>query len=788
MPSRGIPRTPAALLVAGLLVAGAAIAPAQATANLAQPGAATVDALDTAERYDQFIVKFRAGTGPKQEPGRRADAFRAAAPPGVEVSESRTLAVGAQVVRTSRPLGKGDAERLIRALAARGDVEYAEPDVRAEAALVPNDSRYADQWHYQSGPGGARLPVAWDWADGDGSVVAVLDTGGSAHPDLDANTAAGYDFISDSAEARDGDGRDADAADQGDWTPVGACGRNDDGSPDPASPSDSSWHGTHVAGTIAAVSDNNAGVAGVAPRARVQHVRVLGRCGGTTADIVDGIVWASGGAVPGVPANTTPAHVINMSLGGFGPCTRVYQDAIDSAVGRGTSVVVAAGNDNRNASQDSPGNCSRVINVAASNTQGARSYYSNFGPVDLTAPGGEIATKTLSFWLWARTDETAPAAIDTLDVQLTTQAGTVLQTLATYSNTDATGGYVKRSVSLTPHLRDRTGQTLAIRFVARENNGLATSFIIDDVTLNDGATPNRLTNPSFEAGQLGWTAGQGLIGNWPDAPARTGTWKAWLGGSGSAGTTTIAQQFLVTAVNEHHGVLSTINTGATVPVQPGYRYMDGTSMAAPHVAGVIALMLDADPDLTPAQIEALLKETVRPLPGACSGGCGAGLLDAREAVDAAGSGQALTNRGFESGATGWTADPGVITTSGLAARTGTGKALLGGDGTERTERLSQRVTIPADKTMAFLRFWLRVDTLETENVVYDTLRVDVVDSAGRTTTLGTMSNVDKSSGYVRVNFDLSGYAGQTITLRFTSEEDSSLRTSFVLDDTSVTVS
>lgn len=117
-----------------------------------------------------------------------------------------------------------------------------------------------------------------------------------------------------------------------------------------------------------------------------------------------------------------------------------------------------------------------------------------------------------------------------------------------------------------------------------------------------------------------------------------------------------------------------------------------------------------------------------------------------------------------------------------------GKALLGGDGTTRTERLSQRVTIPADKPMAFLRFWLRVDTQETENVAYDILRVEVTDSAGRTTTLNTLSNVDKSAAYLRKNFDLSAYTGQTITLRFASVEDSSLRTSFVLDDTSVTVS
>src|SRR5690606_15464034 len=161
----------------------------------------------------------------------------------------------------------------------------------------------------------------------------VLDTGYADHNDLDANIVPGYDFIIDEAVAGDGDGRDGDAHDPGDWYGGYA----------------SSWHGTHVAGTVAAVTDNGAGLAGVAYKAKVQPVRVLGHGGGYTSDIADAIVWASGGTVDGVPANENPAEVLNLSLGGDGSCAQdpVTQEAIDGAIERGVTVVVAAGNDNQ---------------------------------------------------------------------------------------------------------------------------------------------------------------------------------------------------------------------------------------------------------------------------------------------------------------------------------------------------------------------------------------------------------------------------------------------------------
>jgi serine protease len=370
--------------------------------------------------------------------------------------------------RTSR----AGIDEIVEAFEADPDVAYAEPNTRAYATATPDDPHYAGQWDLFESTAGMRVPGAWEKSTGRGTVVAVLDTGYVSHSDLAANIVPGYDFVSGAAEARDGNGRDGNPADEGDWFAAGECGVTYD--------SPSSWHGTHVAGTIAAAADNGKGVAGVAYGAKIQPVRVLAKCGGTTADIADAITWASGGTVPGAPANPTPADVINMSLGGSGTCSSTYQNAINGAVGRGTTVVVAAGNSNANAANFTPASCNNVITVAAGDRQGNRADYSNYGTVvDITAPGGETATRT-------------------------------------------------------------------------------------------------------------------------------------------------------------NGILSTLNSGSTVPGGENYAYYQGTSMAAPHIAGLAALAKSADPALSPARIEQLVKSNARPLPGTCSGGCGAGLADAAATVAAAG--------------------------------------------------------------------------------------------------------------------------------------------------------
>jgi len=255
------------------------------------------------------------------------------------------------------------------------------------------------QWHYfdnggsaGQSPGGVNLPSTWDVNLGDPDIViAVIDTGVLPnHADITGSTnlLPGFDMISNAFTANDGDGRDPDATDTGDATAAGECFP---GSP----PQDSSWHGTHVAGTTGVGrTDNGVGVAGVNWNVSVQAVRVLGKCGGTIADINDAIRWAAGLAVPGISNNPTPARVINMSLGGFGACTNspATQSAIDDAVAAGTTVVVAAGNSAQDADNFNPASCERVITVAASDARGHLvSRYSNFGAsVEILAPGGDV--------------------------------------------------------------------------------------------------------------------------------------------------------------------------------------------------------------------------------------------------------------------------------------------------------------------------------------------------------------------------------------------------------------
>ena len=286
-----------------------------------------------------------------------------------------------------------------QAIAARDNVEYAQPNFVLQIVRTPDDPLYPLQWHYfdngsagGQSPGGVNLPSTWDVNRGDTSVVvAVIDTGILPnHPDIatSTNLVAGFDMINNAFTANDGDGRDSDPTDTGDATTAGECFP---GSP----PSNSSWHGSHVAGTTGVGRTNNGvGVAGVNWQLSLQAVRVLGKCGGTIADINDAIRWAAGLAVPGVANNATPAKVINMSLGGFGACTNSpsTQRAIDDAVAAGTTVVVAAGNNAQDAANFNPASCDGVITVAASDARGHLvSRYSNFGAtVEILAPGGDV--------------------------------------------------------------------------------------------------------------------------------------------------------------------------------------------------------------------------------------------------------------------------------------------------------------------------------------------------------------------------------------------------------------
>ncbi len=441
---------------------------------------------------ERLIVKFRDAGNTGRAQGLSSDRLGALSiKAGVTLTSHRVMGGNVQLLKLPGRMSLGAARAVAQRLQADPSVEYAEPDQIKFARLVPNDSGYANQWHYKASTdeiGAANLPGAWDISTGSaGLTVAVIDSGILPHADLAGRTLPGYDFISEDApgvflSANDGNGRDADPSDAGDWvSPEEALGTAAGGFFSGCAAEDSSWHGTHVAGTIAAASNNGSGVAGVNWGSKLQALRVLGKCGGTDSDILDALRWAAGLSVPGVPNNANPARIINMSLGGGSTgCGAAYQDAITQVLATGAVVVVAAGNGNT-VSNSSPDSCNGVINIAATHRGGGKASYSNFGDkVTLSAPGGEA-----------------------------------------FSNFD----------------------------------------------------PN--------------------------------------------------------------GILSTYNSGTTTPGADTYGYLQGTSFAAPHVAGIASLMVSANPTLNPAQVRSILQSTARPFPSGstCNTSlCGTGIVNAAAAV------------------------------------------------------------------------------------------------------------------------------------------------------------
>jgi len=306
---------------------------------------------------------------------------------GMTLSRGRTLSNNAGVYVFPGWMPEDVAASVAMRLAADPSVEYAEPDRLRRPLFVPNDSLYAQQWNLFEDAGGLRLPDAWDQERGTANIIiALLDSGILSHSDLDpARRVPGYDFISDPDMANDGDGHDADPTDPGDWVAAGEC--------DPGEPaSSSSWHGTQITGVVGAATDNAAGIAGVSHGTRLLMVRVLGKCGGFTSDIVDAMRWSAGLPIPGVPDNINPARVINLSFGGEGNCTRLEQDAIDDVNARGAVVMVAAGNAAGDVDKQSPANCNGVVTVAATTRSGGRATYTNVGAgIDVSAPGGDFS-------------------------------------------------------------------------------------------------------------------------------------------------------------------------------------------------------------------------------------------------------------------------------------------------------------------------------------------------------------------------------------------------------------
>lgn len=321
---------------------------------------------------------------------------------GVKLSHHRFMSGDGHVLKLPQKMSLTEAQNIAKNLKNNKYVAYAEPDMRMFPMSIPNDTYYYSQWHYHPStnePAGINLPAAWNLTTGwSTTIIAVIDTGIVAHADLTGRTVAGYDFISDTETANDGDGRDSDPSDPGDWitsTESGAKG----GSFEDCTIEDSSWHGTHVAGTIGALTNNSIGVAGVNWSAKILPVRVLGKCGGYTSDIIDGMRWAAGLSVYGAPTNPNPAKVLNLSLGSYYSCDFYYsmRSAVSDIIAAGVTIVAAAGNEKKDASSFMPANCSGVISVAALNRLGGLASYSNYGSVvKIAAPGGGSSGGILS--------------------------------------------------------------------------------------------------------------------------------------------------------------------------------------------------------------------------------------------------------------------------------------------------------------------------------------------------------------------------------------------------------
>lgn len=299
--------------------------------------------------------------------------------------DSRELAIGGRkvVFDVTEP---GQALRFIEELSADPKINYVEVDQllqssqdhQVSGANILEDPQY--HWNIES----IGFSTLWEFSQGAESVIAVVDTGILPHPALENRVLPGVDLISDADAARDGDGRDMDPTDMGDWTNPGDCSENSPGSA-------STFHGTVLAGAIAGNNQNSFGIIGAAPQAGILPVRVSGACGARVSDIAEGIVWAIGQSVDSVSENLNPADVINISFAIERTCSVFLQKAIDLAYERGVHLVTSAGNHGAEGKNFSPGNCSNVINVGAVNEAGLLSSQSNFGDmVDIYGPGGDL--------------------------------------------------------------------------------------------------------------------------------------------------------------------------------------------------------------------------------------------------------------------------------------------------------------------------------------------------------------------------------------------------------------
>lgn len=420
--------------VASVALAVPSPTPKMTAKHAAPKGQVSASTAQREQIVTRLIVKLRAPMASElAQPMSASRAQTLSAMAGVGMKPVRALAGSASLVELDVPMRLSEAKVAAARLASDPQVEYAEPDILMKKLVIPDEPLFGQrQWNMFApsstftGPvstggtksaqatGAINTPGAWDITTGsNGVVIAVVDTGIVNHPDLNGNpnfgaayqpTArflSGYDFISGNVGAsgnptlpanfvaNDGDGRDPDPSDPGDWVTAQEkamfpelC---DDGD---AGDTSSSWHGSHVAGIAAATTNNTLGVAGVAWNVRILPVRALGKCGGSLSDIAEAIRWAAGLQITGIPLNTTPAQVINLSLGGGDTCGPTMQSAVTAAMATGAVIVAASGNEGNNG-VIAPANCTGVIAVTAHTINGENADYANVGSgVTISAPGG----------------------------------------------------------------------------------------------------------------------------------------------------------------------------------------------------------------------------------------------------------------------------------------------------------------------------------------------------------------------------------------------------------------
>ncbi len=491
----------------------------------------------------QLMVKLR-NTAPSERlqalGANRVAALSASA--GVVMKSVRAMSGETSVVALPSRMTLSEANVIAARLRADPNVEWVEPDlpVRKQQTTPPDAGYLTRQWNLMppSQPfsssvigsstvkdfmaaGGANFPPAWAATQGVSSVrVAVIDTGVTlTHPDLATALLPGYDFVSTSVlglpgnlVANDGDGRDADPTDPGDWVTATeksmyatAC---DDGV---AGDTPSSWHGTHMAGIVAAQwnapSTPERALAGTAPNVRIVPIRALGKCGGTTTDIVDAIRWAAGIDVPGVPPNQNPAKVISLSLGTspVTSCPMSYQTAINDVVALGAVVVAASGNDGQN-QIGLPALCNGVIAVTAHVINGDNADYANVAPqVAISAPGGGRPTLlAVSPALTISSNQCQDAACYIFSTVLFGSQGPS----STVSSTDnragaATAGFTGTSPA-TPHVAGVAALLLSL------SPGLSPTAVRDLLTNTASVRPHPAGGYCAQPANAG-TCGSGLL-------------------------------------------------------------------------------------------------------------------------------------------------------------------------------------------------------------------------------------------------------------------------------------